>query len=334
MERDKYWDSLKFILIFFVVYGHIAPHYLGNSHFNMAIYNLIYFFHMPLFIFISGRFSHIRDIKKYKRGIIRLAETYVVFQILRTIASVLFENAELSWDCLIIPNWILWYIQVLIFWRLMVCFAYLRLGQSWIQLHCRKIVVASFGISLLAGFIPIGEEFSIQRTLSFLPFFVMGYYSVDFDIRKTINRIPVVVPIVVFIVSFGILYKLHLNLDYVHHCSFPYWAEDNFQTMLRLGLRCLFFVIAIILSSLVMRLVPSSPLLAGWGSATMFIYIYHSFALREVLFPLIVSSAIMQHPLILIIHAVYITAILLMLSYSKYLNILINPISYFFSKKR
>jgi hypothetical protein len=287
---------------------------------------------MPLFIFISGRFSHVRDIQKYKRGIIRLAETYVVFQIIRTIVSVLFENAVLSWDCLIIPNWILWYILVLIYWRLMVYFLYLKKGQQWMQQHRRKIVIVSFGISIMTGFIPIGEELSIQRTLSFLPFFVMGYYSVDFDIKKYLNKIPILIPILVFILTFGILYKLHTNLDYVHHCSFPYWAEDNVHTLLRLGLRCVFFMIAIILGALLMRLVPSSPLLARWGGATMFIYIYHSFALREVLFPLIVSSAVMQHPLLLIIHAVYITAGLLAFSHSKCLSILMNPISYY-SKK-
>ena len=334
MERDKYWDSLKFVLIFLVVYGHIVAHYLGKSHFNMAIFNLIYLFHIPLFIFISGRFSHIKDIKKYKKGIVRLVETYVVFQIIRTIASVLFEKAVLSWDCLIIPNWILWYHVALIYWRLMVYFIYLKAGQQWIQQHRLMIVLASFAISIMAGFIPVGDAFSLQRALSFLPFFVMGYYSVDFDIRDKCKKIPVTISLLIFIVIFGILYRLHMNLDYVHHCSFPYWAEDNALTLLRLGLRCLFLIIAIVLGALVMGLVPSNKVLAKWGSTTMFIYIYHSFALREVLFPLIVSSAIMQHPLILIIHAVYITAILLMLSYSKYLNILINPISYFFSKKR
>ena len=188
MERDKYWDSLKFVLIFIVVYGHIVSHYLGNSHYNMAIYNLIYLFHMPLFIFISGRFSHVRDVKKYKKGIIRLAETYVVFQIIRTIVSLLFENADLSWECLIKPNWILWYILVLIYWRLIVYFAYLEFGEQWIQQYRSWIVMVSFAISILAGFIPIGDDFSIQRTLSFFPFFVMGYYSVDFDIRNYINN--------------------------------------------------------------------------------------------------------------------------------------------------
>ena len=67
MKRDLYWDSLKFVLIFFVVYGHIIAHYSELSRINMATYNYIYLFHMPLFVFVSGRFSHIRDKQKYKK---------------------------------------------------------------------------------------------------------------------------------------------------------------------------------------------------------------------------------------------------------------------------
>jgi fucose 4-O-acetylase-like acetyltransferase len=327
MERDKYWDSLKFVLIFLVVYGHIVAHYLGKSHFNMAIFNLIYLFHIPLFIFISGRFSHVKDIKKYKKGIVRLVETYVVFQIIRTIASVLFEKAVLSWDCLIIPNWILWYHVALIYWRLMVYFIYLKAGQQWIQQHRLMIVLASFAISIMAGFIPVGDAFSLQRALSFLPFFVMGYYSVDFDIRDKCKKIPVTISLLIFIVIFGILYRLHMNLDYVHHCSFPYWAEDNAHTLLRLGLRCLFLIIAIVLGAFVMGLVPSNKVLAKWGSTTMFIYIYHSFALREVLFLSTTGNATLQHPIMLLVHAVIVTTCLIILSRSKFLNMLMNPIS-------
>ena len=51
MKRDKFWDSLKFILIFFVVYGHIIETYTEYSSFNQAMYNFIYIFHMPFFMF-------------------------------------------------------------------------------------------------------------------------------------------------------------------------------------------------------------------------------------------------------------------------------------------
>ena len=63
MKRDIYWDSLKFVLIFLVVYGHIAPRYLEGSQFNMAIYNFIYMFHMPMFVLFQED-SHTYEIGK------------------------------------------------------------------------------------------------------------------------------------------------------------------------------------------------------------------------------------------------------------------------------
>ena len=86
-NRDTFWDALKWILMFFVIYGHLLPRFYEESRINMALFNLIYMFHMPLFIFISGRFSHNHNKEKFKSGIIRLLETYVVFQIILEIVS-------------------------------------------------------------------------------------------------------------------------------------------------------------------------------------------------------------------------------------------------------
>ena len=58
--RDSYWDCLKFYLIFLVVLGHTLELSNNEGTVNRAVYNCIYLFHMPLFVFISGRFSHIR----------------------------------------------------------------------------------------------------------------------------------------------------------------------------------------------------------------------------------------------------------------------------------
>lgn len=60
--RDSYWDSLKFYLILLVVLGHTLEIVVTDGSFSRALYNSIYLFHMPLFIFVSGRFSHVKDL--------------------------------------------------------------------------------------------------------------------------------------------------------------------------------------------------------------------------------------------------------------------------------
>lgn len=199
--RDPFWDSLKFTLIFLVVYGHVLTIDYPAFSVNRSIRDLIYLFHMPLFIFVSGRYSQILDKKKYLNRICRLIETYIVFQCLHIVARFFMHRGSFSLEHLLLyPEISLWYLQCLVYWRLMVY-----------SLHKAKIfnsmgagLFISFCISMLSGFIPISNAFSIQRTLSFLPFFVMGYNSNSCDIHKYVNKIPFSIALASIIVLFGI----------------------------------------------------------------------------------------------------------------------------------
>lgn len=55
MERGYQYDNIKFILILFVIFGHLLEYIKGDISEN--IYRIIYTFHMPVFIFISGYFA-------------------------------------------------------------------------------------------------------------------------------------------------------------------------------------------------------------------------------------------------------------------------------------
>ena len=57
-DRDQKMDFIKGVTIFLVVWGHIVQHlYHGEgSFYGNMVYKIIYTFHMPLFMFISGYF--------------------------------------------------------------------------------------------------------------------------------------------------------------------------------------------------------------------------------------------------------------------------------------
>lgn len=56
-NRLEWADSLKCFLIIIVVWGHLIQYYSGlNIFWESRIWEIIYSFHMPLFIFISGYF--------------------------------------------------------------------------------------------------------------------------------------------------------------------------------------------------------------------------------------------------------------------------------------
>lgn len=61
--RDEYWDLVKALLIFLVIWGHCiqfiqAPFHRGATYFwDTPFFKGIYLFHMPLFMFVSGYFA-------------------------------------------------------------------------------------------------------------------------------------------------------------------------------------------------------------------------------------------------------------------------------------
>lgn len=61
MEREYQYDNMKFILILLVVFGHLLEYIRGDISEN--IYRIIYTFHMPVFVFISGYFAKFKKKK-------------------------------------------------------------------------------------------------------------------------------------------------------------------------------------------------------------------------------------------------------------------------------
>lgn len=57
MERIKFLDALKLFAIFLVLWGHCIQHLLSDDHWDEPLYRIIYAFHMPLFMTISGFFG-------------------------------------------------------------------------------------------------------------------------------------------------------------------------------------------------------------------------------------------------------------------------------------
>lgn len=76
---------------------------------------------MPLFVFISGMFSHVNDREKYKKGIFQLLETYIIVQLIWKTPQIL-TNGAVTLDAVInvimMPGFAMWYLLSLTSWRL------------------------------------------------------------------------------------------------------------------------------------------------------------------------------------------------------------------------
>lgn len=128
----------------------------------------IYIFHMPLFIFISGYFSRKKNKKELLPSIWKLLEPLIVFQALTLLPRFIIKGG--SFGAIITPWYVLWYLLSLIYWRFMI-----QIIPNRILNNTKLILIVTFCISILAGFLPFGRLLSIQRTFSFMPFFFWGY---------------------------------------------------------------------------------------------------------------------------------------------------------------
>ncbi len=72
-KRDGSVDTVRGLLMILVVAGHVIEFLRKEANGVQFLYNFIYFFHMPVFIFVTGFLS-----KNIEKGRQRAVETYFV----------------------------------------------------------------------------------------------------------------------------------------------------------------------------------------------------------------------------------------------------------------
>lgn len=159
--RNTNLDGLKFLLIFLVVFAHI--HFQGNG----LLYRIIYSFHMPLFIAVSGYCTSIKSWEKTLKSVRRIFKVYVLFAFITLIITYFSNDKCLPDDFWITPP--LWYLEVIMIYRIA-----LKVIDGKLNLMSWRAVICSFTIGFLIGFVPF-ELFAFQRLFAFFPFFHLGY---------------------------------------------------------------------------------------------------------------------------------------------------------------
>lgn len=172
-DRKYSYDNIKFMLIFLVVFAHLLE-VNGTFKGKNLLYEMVYSFHMPMFIFLSGFFA------RYNRQKIAFSfvYTYILMQVLYSAFKYYVLTPETTEPFSLnftTPYWLLWYLLALIFFYLLIPFF-----QQSDRRKQAAVLIVLFAVSLLFGFdSTIGYYFSLARFFSFLPFFVLGMYVKD-----------------------------------------------------------------------------------------------------------------------------------------------------------
>ena len=273
-ERNYKADNIRFVLIFLVVFGHLLNLFTGT--YKKDVYKIIYTFHMPCFIFLTGYFAKYNPSKILRH----LVMPYLVFQTFYLVFDyyVLPDPDKILEIQFTTPYWLLWYLLATIFF-------YLLLPVITTDNKTRAIVVIaiSFLLSILVGLDnTVGYYLSLSRTVVFFPFFVMGYYRSNIFNKKNqdwVNHNKIfltILSVMVIVVCSYFIIKLNVPTKALYG-SYSYAASKSTAAM-----RMLIELCALSWILFLFLVVPNRKFcfLTTIGQNTLSIFLLHGFIQR------------------------------------------------------
>ena len=267
-SRDSIIDGIKYILISLVVFGHVKQ-FTVFDHNSISVsvvgYTIhsIYLFHMPLFIIISGYFSRQKDNRSFKESMLKLIRVYLFFQLLWILIDIL-NGQSITWERFFYPSFTLWYLHCLVIWRCIL---------QYIPVHVLNnfylVIGISLLVSMLGGFIPVSNFLALQRTMTFMPLFFLGFYAKQNGWLEKVYHLK------------WYIYLLTAVLFVIgNKVSYDVWGRSPYDTPLDMIRRLVFLSSSIVISIAFIKVLPSKiTLFANEGQDVLFYYLYHSIIL-------------------------------------------------------
>lgn len=279
-RRVPFWDNARFACIVLVVLGHAVQRLTYDSDVALALYLMVYAFHMPAFAIISGYFSKSDSPTKLQmaRVVTDILVPYVIFEALWTLTKWLVEgqaNPNLTQ-----PSWTLWFLLALGIFRLVLPYlALLRWPLMW-------TVIISIG----AGYLPnIDSTLSLSRTLGLLPFFTLGWWLREHDIVERFGLLrrtwwSISAAIAIFALA---AWAAWFFVDGWRDMNLREWLfyDENYSSIGGTewwagGVRLALMAVALVLCASFFALLPrGTHWWTHFGRYTMYVYLLHSFVL-------------------------------------------------------
>lgn len=267
--RVEWLDSLKGILIVFVVVGHfILPVHNAGEPISIT-YDIIYMFHMPLFVFVSGLLGkHVIDGSGHLR--INKILTYCLIGILYGFFLRLMEGSSLSLTSLLSFSSAPWYVICLASWMILVPF-FDRLKPA----YGMTIAVVISLISTVQH--EQTDYFALSRTAHFLPYYFGGYYLSTSDLSKLREGKNRVFAIFIALFATGIFLCIRESISDCYYLVYGNTSGDLPILYAAIG----YAILSLLGIALSIGCIAAAPkknrLLRFLGERTLQIYILHRF---------------------------------------------------------
>lgn len=262
-SRHLDWaDSVKGILIFLVVLGHlIGSKVTDDINIITLVHYLIYSVFMPVFIFISGYFS------KKKSSFEKIFKNFLVPYAVFDLAYVIFSRVVQGSGNfnILFPTYLYWYI---------LCLALMRMSVEFMDKTKLAYLTPVISVALCC-FCPenIWRFLSFGRVILLYPMFYLGYKFNENQMsffRK--NKIASFVLGVIGIVVELLLLKFNVvDTSFAAH-DYPSDIKEHFA-------KILVMILSIGSFALLAAFVPENvKFLKRWGKNSLIVYLVHSYA--------------------------------------------------------
>lgn len=217
--RNYRMDNLKAFLIYCVILGHLLELFTAGK----TLYRIIYTFHMPAFVFVSGYFS----VFDKKRILENLVYPYFLFQTLYYLFDALVLKQDLASMTSLqytTPYWLLWYLLAMIFYNLLL--------PMMDGVNSKALLVIACVLSLLAGLdSTVGYYISLSRFFTFLPYFSMGVVLRRVDIEPLLHSTLIRIGTIMMAVMVCVWCKLNPPMEAALYGSCSYATEGSSLAM-------------------------------------------------------------------------------------------------------
>ena len=225
MEKKRFiWaDSMKGWLIILVVLGHAIQTTLGADCESSHLWNLIYSFHMPAFMAVSGyltyRANEIGSVSGFKTVLFRRFLQLMVPFFVWTTLLILINRVDPSWSSIMTffyyPDKGLWFLWVLFFINVFF------VAGSWLgdRLKLKKEIVILFICLLLIGVMVAFEPrlFGFQFIAYYFLFYSLGYYLHKYEDRIVTNNLFLIAILTLCWFALAWFWKMH---------ELPFWLQS------------------------------------------------------------------------------------------------------------
>lgn len=211
-------DALRGIAIILMITGHsfiVHPINIQNTPWRVSLGHWIYTFHMELFFLLAGCVYHCSNYYKYiNKKIDRLIVPYLAFGLISLLlhsAGLEAVNKQMSLGAgfikLLSQGGSYWFLYALFVLFLIYPFIEKICKQPWMEFAVAVVCIVLFEFVKLPGI------FELNRVVYYIPFFVLGRYSVKLLQSDKVNsnflNIAILATSLVTFISMDRLFKIY-----------------------------------------------------------------------------------------------------------------------------